>query len=692
MSDANATEHNREGGGRTETQIHGGGNPPTGALTEPILAVNSGENSKVPGEFKNAEGELQGAQSAVRIENTEARGATSLSLLDGGLALRSFNFPSAPFLDSTNREALSANKENVGRANVPSASSMAPPTGNSSAPRVSASVRAAIPFSQMLASDLAQIVADDIHNFNTALWIAEDFSGSAILKHIAPTALDQILEQSLSIRSAFTKCRIQSVLVSLVQKDLSIDAEVRERWAALQAKPPTPLAGHRPAATPVQFSTPSAFAPQNLFSTPVFGGTTRDSRALTPPAFISGRANNEAMSQYTAPSFLRECGSPEEFPMEDTSLFANTTRATAGAANSIFSAGGGAMSITINQPSATPPKYMILECATDQTSFYNWIRKNRKESQLALPVDRRTLSQLVGEDVKDEVARIIKHLGPTNTFYFNAETCPYPRSWPEVSDHLLLKILFSMNGPRSASEAKARLKQRLWYMNDSTTTQDKVAPKLRKFCNDFKSMLKDFAYTHYLWAEGDQLDHHMIIEAFSECFNNVEQIKGITGEMVPRSRNYAKIREMIRERKTLPLEDIIHYIIDSFEKVDFAVRGNKGISYDIKPWKDDENKNKKKRGFNQIAGTKGDQNAKKQRPATEFPRCANCGRKSHLCGERSCYTFGHPKGRGASGVWAEGEESLFIPKEEMKEWKKTRDPVFYAYPENQRPAKRAQSS
>jgi hypothetical protein len=258
--------------------------------------------------------------------------------------------------------------------------------------------------------------------------------------------------------------------------------------------------------------------------------------------------------------------------------------------------------------------------------------------------------------------------------------------WPEVTDHLLLKILFSINGPRSAADAKARLKARLCFLNDSTTSQDKQTSKLRKFCNEFKSTLKDFAYTYHMWDANDELDHAMIVEAFSDCFHNVEQIKGPDGTtMVPKSRNYAKIKEMIREKKSLPLEEIINHIIDSFDRVDIAVRSNKAVTYDVKPWKSEDG-NKKKRNFNQISGGQAakQQNKKPPRPPTEFPRCANCGRKSHACGERTCHLFGHPDARGPNGVWADGEPSLILSDEKKKAWNATRNPVFFKYPENQR--------
>jgi hypothetical protein len=426
-----------------------------------------------------------------------------------------------------------------------------------------------------------------------------------------------------------------------------------------------------------------------LFNTPQAGGAARTLSVASTPAFFGGRRlTNEQSANKAPPPFLKECGSPADFQMEDSSLFAQTTRAAVSANASNFGqALGGGISITINQPSATPPKYIVLNCASDSTEFYNWIRKNTKESLLALPVDRRNLSQLVSEDVKEEVYRILRQLGASNKFYFD-ENCPYPKSWPDVNDHLLKKILFGINGPRSAAEAKSRLKLRLCHLNDSTTSQDKMTTKMRKFFNDFKGTLKDFSYTWHMWEEDDKLTHEMIVEALSDCFTNVEQIKGPDGvSMVPKSRNYAKIKEMIRERKSQTVEEIVHYIIDSFERVDMAVRSSKSITYDVKPWKTEVQG--KKRGFHQIAQSTTEKAAKKQqqRPPADHPRCNNCGRKSHACGERSCYWFGHASGRGAQGVWKDGEPSLWLEKEDQKAWKQTRDPVFYGYPENQRPKK-----
>ncbi len=669
-----ADESLREGGNSQEQKSpsqengHKGGNPPQ---RDNVLPKLQDANSVV--DLKGVEPALLTGVSAVQV-------AAQADLQSGERAfLANFTFPS-PFQAPVNPETrLVMPKEGLFAQNTPPATSLTPPPGELSQQALPKSVSKL--FSQMLASDLAKVVADDIQSLDIGLWISEDISGAAIIGHVAPSELNEFLESALHIKSNFIKIRIKAVLAKLIQMDSSISQSVREAWTAKSAL--------RAVASPVP--------PQNLFETPNHGGAALIANHVhsTPAFFGSGGTNlfqqRPHLTPQATPSFLRECGTSEDFSLEDNSLFANSARASLGASNmqlSQASVGGGIYAITINQPSANPPKYIILECASNSEAFYDWVRKNRKETLLALPVDRRTLSQLVSHDVKDEVARILKHLGPNNTFYFNQENSPYPRSWPEVTDHLLLKILFGINGPRSAAEAKNRLKQRLFYFNDSTTSQDKFTTKLRKFCSDFRGTLKDFAYNHHMWEEHSNLEHNMIIEAFSDCFGNVEQIKGPDGSaMVPKSRNYAKVREMIRERKSQNLEEIMNFIIDSFERNDIAVRSSKSITYDVKPWKRDGDDSSRKRQINQISHTERQKTAKPPRPAADNPRCANCGRKSHLCGERSCYLFGHVQGKGANGTWAEGEPSLFISKEDMKTWKLTRDPVFYGYPENKREPK-----
>jgi hypothetical protein len=341
-----SSERNREGG-EHQNLIHGGGNPPVSVQIEQIAGVLSDEQQNIQREHPVATDKSEGVEHAPRIEyNLGAPSASSLGPGSGGAARLNFTFPSAPFLPSVNSEKTpSASKENVNSPNVPSAASLVPSTTGHSAVRTASALVSTIPFSRLSAKELAKIAADDIHNFNSELWIAEDLSGSAIIKHIAPTALAEFLERVLHIKSPFTASRVQSNILPLIAKDLSIDAEIREQWAALYSALSF-LTGQRHAATPIQQFTPSsAFTPQNLFSTPTFGGNMA-SRTPSLPAFLSRQTTNESNPHYTPPSFLRECGAPEDFPMEDSSLFANTTRASVVGQNaSIFTAGGGGMSI-----------------------------------------------------------------------------------------------------------------------------------------------------------------------------------------------------------------------------------------------------------------------------------------------------------------------------------------------------------
>ena len=95
-----------------------------------------------------------------------------------------------------------------------------------------------------------------------------------------------------------------------------------------------------------------------------------------------------------------------------------------------------------------------------------------------------------------------------------------------------------------------------------------------------------------------------------------------------------------------------------------------------------------KRSFNAITpGHGGAQGggaaARPPRPPPAFPRCCNCGSKMHAGTERNCYLWGHPKGKGATGVWPEnGGPSLRLEPQEWKDWKVIRHAIFYSYPEN----------
>ena len=245
----------------------------------------------------------------------------------------------------------------------------------------------------------------------------------------------------------------------------------------------------------------------------------------------------------------------------------------------------------------------------------------------------------------------------------------------------------------SASAAKARLKDRQFFFNDATTHQDKFTAKLRKHCKLFSTTLQDFAYSHRHWPEHDNnLSHTMIVDAFLAGFSSTDTTQGSDGTtLVPKCSNLRKICEKIRENKTRSLEDLMALIIDDFERIDNSIKGNKtGMVYPIQPWRLGQTKNK--RSFNQVTNGGSNQpsqgrTAKIARPATNYPRCNNCGSKGHLCGERTCFLFGHPKGKGINGNFPEGTPSLTLDANEWKAWKSTRNPIFRAYPENQNKAK-----
>ena len=190
----------------------------------------------------------------------------------------------------------------------------------------------------------------------------------------------------------------------------------------------------------------------------------------------------------------------------------------------------------------------------------------------------------------------------------------------------------------------------------------------------------------------------MIVEAFSEGFSDTSTVLGPdkTTQVVKCS-NLKKIREFIREHKASTLEEIISFIVSHFERLDTTVRSNSKVKYDVTPWRQDAGgaggakPNGKKRKFNQIAQSDAGVHAisasggggAARKPPTGNPRCNNCGSKGHVCGERTCFLFGHPKAKGPDGNWPEGTPSLRLTPEEYKAWSVTRKPIFYGYPENQ---------
>jgi hypothetical protein len=346
-------------------------------------------------------------------------------------------------------------------------------------------------------------------------------------------------------------------------------------------------------------------------------------------------------------------------------------------------AGAVPLAITILQPSAEKPKYLILEHSDNEEHMFTWLRKNRRETLLAAKQDRRPLTELMSHDCKEDIGRMIYAANTNDVDIFDKEA-PYPRrGWEDVTEKLLLRCLFKLNGPRSASDAKARLKKKLCFFNDSTTEQKHWTGKFRKHAKDFVTTLQDFEHCARLWPEHDKdLTHFMIIEAFDSTFISQETVKGPDGQTnVPKCSNLAYVREKIRENKQKPLEDIIHIITNHYETQDDIIRANR-TDYTIKPWKQQDKP--KRRQFNQVA-VHASGNAARQtqvRAAPIHPRCNNCGSKGHACGEQTCYLFGHVKGLGAQGHWAEGTPSLKLSREEWNAWRVVRHATFYSYPCN----------
>ena len=541
-----------------------------------------------------------------------------------------------------------------------------------------------IPFSALSASALANAIGGKIQSFKPDLWTAEDVSGAAFLEVVSPPQLLEFLEHTMFINSSFTRTRVANFIRAMIEADGLLLAAVKKSWAVSALPEPAPV--QAASATAGQFLSPAP--PVKLFQTPSLDST----------------------KEQTASSFLSEIKGRVGFDLDDSALFqsdSNKIRATVTDAQtpsysvaSHASAQGGAprFEVVINQASAEKPKYIVLENTDNAEEMAKWLRRNREETLLALPVDRRPLAHLLSKDCKEEVSRVIVAAKIDDPKLF-CEGALYPATgWPGVTDKLLLRVLFKKNGPPSADAAKEHLKKIRFFFNDSTTHQKLFTAKLRKHCKRFTGELHDFDYVCRLWPEHDKvLSHAMIIDSFAEGFSDTSTVLGPDNTtQVAKCSNLAKIREFIRQRKACVLEDIICEAIRWFERLDSTIRSNSKVSYDVTPWRTEAEtgKKKNKRKFNQIAGGGESGEAamnsvvtpspdKKPRPTAIHPRCNNCGSKGHKCGERTCFLFGHPKGKGLQGEWPEGTPSLRLDVDDYKQWSVKRKPIFYAYPENQ---------
>jgi hypothetical protein len=353
-----------------------------------------------------------------------------------------------------------------------------------------------------------------------------------------------------------------------------------------------------------------------------------------------------------------------------------------------------------NIQAAAPPNYQILEHCDNEEHFYNWLFKNRKETLLAHANYKRALTELMSSDCKDEISSVIvkAQRGRLKDLDLFTTGAPYPaRGWCDVTEKLALRVLFKINGPKSAADAKARLKKRKFHFNDSTMEQKLFTSKFKKHNRQFCQQLEDFAHSDRLWPEHDRvLSHAMIVDAYNDNFVSTETTMGPDGKThVPRCSNLQIIRDKIRDNKTLLIDELQAMLTEHFERVDDDIRAHagEGCAYKVVPWRKSIEKKQNKRSFNQHearsggaaaggGGSSAGPTAKKMRPPPMFDRCNNCGSKGHACSEKTCYLWGHPKAKGKDGTWAVGEPSTNLNPTEWAAWRGVRHDIFFAYPEN----------
>ena len=552
--------------------------------------------------------------------------------------------------------------------------------------------------SRLSAENLAILLRAKVPNFNYEAWIQEQISGAALVEAVDPKFLNEFLEQTALITSAFARTRVGIVLHALVAKDPLVGIDIKANWRASKGIPSAVAADPLAAAA----TTPT---PKTLFTTPASAAGERYQ-------LDSGGAGIHPSRVQGEPSFLSEIRSSRgNFSFDDSALYSServheqsrvSMTPSGGSVLATPGAAGNPMqfNITLNQPAAKPPNYPILQSATTVDEVYSWLKTCRKESAHCMPVDKRPLHQLCSEEVKNVVSRLIVVSRTKDPALFDAEA-PNPASWPAVTDKFLLRVLLGIVGPCSAEEAKLKLKKIVFFFNDSTTNQALFTHKLRKHCLRFTQDLGDFSYSSRRWPKNDVLSHNMIVEAFASGFSSTETIKNKEGSaQVPRCSNLATIRDLIRENKSKPdftLDDIINVLLDYFEAIDIAVRTRRGVGYEITPWIVQNQKNKKRK-FGQLAAQEPEavhggggaavnqvsqRPAKTVRPSSDNPRCNNCGSKGHLCSERTCFLWGAPGAQGPNGNWPDGTPSLKLKPEDWLVFSKKRKELFYSYAENQ---------
>lgn len=571
-------------------------------------------------------------------------------------------------------------------------------------------------FSSLSAEQLVDTLRQKIPALDREAWIDLGLDGSSILEVSAPSLIAGQLTDYLGLKGLI-RDRTAAAVKSLVIADDSIDIDIRKLWGfvpKIPANQTVPPPGS--ASNPVHIGTPvmthDTIEVSSGSTGPKFNPTEHLKRAaaspLQPSFLFAGTKQAVGQDQYSIrneadlPQFLSEVAARSQYSLEHASMPPPATNTTTMIPNaggsttaSAIAAGGGNglqnISITLHQPTQQKYNWVILDNLENRTLFMTWVKKNRRERIICDQANQRSFASLLGADVRDDVIR---------TYQTYPQVFPNKvtiTSYSDISDELLMHILFFKFGPRNALDAKLRLSEVKFRFDDSTTFQDRFAPKLRRYCAEWRQTLLDFKYTCKLWPQEDDLSHQSIVDAFLSCFKIEEDIVGPDGKTkVPKCTSMQAVRDMIRENKHQKLDAIIDVITRRFENADATIRSDPLLKHSVQPWRTQGQFNAKKRKYNQagVEKKKGKSSESENAKSPSFPRCNNCGSKGHPCTERRCYFWGHSKGKGPQGVWQDGEASLRLSDEEFKEWKGVRHSIFYSYPEIQktkRPTPRARA-
>ena len=152
---------------------------------------------------------------------------------------------------------------------------------------------------------------------------------------------------------------------------------------------------------------------------------------------------------------MSEFSSTQNYSLDHSVIPSTPAALTTPASGSIASAAGAAIAtgtmgqqinITLHQPTLQKYNWMILETLDTRATFYQWLKKNRREKIIADTANQRPLTSLVSDTVRQEVMRIYN----TERDAFESTAPIYTYAY--VTDEVLLKILFYRFGPLNARE------------------------------------------------------------------------------------------------------------------------------------------------------------------------------------------------------------------------------------------------